>query len=269
MPFCSRKEYFTHLARSCHWRYDTENEELKTCQTCKKSLKLRSYHGHIKFCERVHKKECKESQSPHVTLMLRDFNSFPLPDLLCEFCTFKTPHPHNLRQHLGSQHGIGLPHSCDQCDQRFFQLSFLKNHIRQEHDKIAYVCQDCGKEFKEKRNLNFHQKSVHMNLHRFKCALCHGKFKTKTTIRRHIQIHGTLDIFQCSLCGEKFRINAEAYRHRLKYHDNNGTVVTIDEDALKSLRDKLIIRIEPEVNQYGTRKPRIKKPEPFLGVLSD
>ena len=239
------REYFYHLTRAAHWRFES-GEPLKNCKNCNKTFKLRTYYGHVKFCDRVHNKEY----------------------LLCEFCPFKTPHPHNLRKHVGSVHGIGNAFSCDQCDQKFMQMSYLRNHIREEHDKIAYVCQDCGREFKSKRSMDFHQKTVHLNVNRFMCAMCHGKFKTRALIRKHVEMHGTVDLYECSVCGEKFKASNEAYRHKVKLHNGEAKMLKNMTDAKKILSDKLIIKIEPEANEYGTRKPRITKAEPFLGVLN-
>ena len=236
------QKYLTHLKR--HRRLH-QGLKMKECPRCKKSYKAFSYHNHVRFCERMAKNEY----------------------LLCEFCSFKTLHSENLKQHLANIHESERLFPCDKCEKKFYFKSLLRKHVMKDHENFRSVCDECGNKFKDKKYLNNHIRLVHLNLHRFKCGLCQGKFKTRNAIRKHVQIHGIVNLYKCSVCGEEFRINGAAYRHRIKMHGAEGKILKNDPAALKMLTEKLIVPIEPEENEYGARKPRTTKAEPFVGAL--
>ena len=130
-------------------------------------------------------------------------------------------------------------------------------------DKIYCVCPECGKEYKQKTVLEKHRKSVHSNVHNYQCAMCHGKFKTREAIRKHVVIHGDVEPYKCSVCGLAFRASRSAYIHKMKVHNNEGSVFMQHPKANQILREKLIMKIEPEIIDR-TRKAKPDKTYPLL-----
>ena len=112
---------------------------------------------------------------------------------------------------------------CELCGQSYNTLNKLKAHKYNKH-KIAseetFECQECGKTFSHKFQLNKH-KFVHQDPS-FECATCFKKFKTRKSLVRHYDlIHNktpaTSSMIQCPECPAKFSLQSNLNRH-LKGH---------------------------------------------------
>ena len=103
----------------------------------------------------------------------------------------------------------------------------LTSEISLDHlDKIStlsYICSDCGKVFKSRKNLYDH-KRVHKE--KLKCDICSKMFSYQSTLKRHKDtIHSNQKIrFQCDNCSKTFTLKSNMEFHK-KNNCSKGCVV--------------------------------------------
>ena len=89
-------------------------------------------------------KDCMETYSHPASLSKHRKTHLPL-QLKCDFCprmfTFTWQKDHHMNNHTGAK-----PYECDQCHQRFNQISHLNQH-RDIHLAAKYECPFCHKKF--------------------------------------------------------------------------------------------------------------------------
>ena len=59
--------------------------------------------------------------------------------------------------------------------------------------KRNHKCEECGKTFKEKYNLNRHPRTVHSSSYVKECPNCHLKFHRQDNFARHMKTHRETD----------------------------------------------------------------------------
>ena len=112
---------------------------------------------------------------------------------------------------------------CELCGQSYKSFNKLKAHKYNKHkidSEEAFGCQECGKTFMHKFQLNKH-KFVHQDPS-FVCATCLKKFKTRKSLVSHFNlIHNKMpatdSLIQCPECPAKFSLQSNLNRH-LKGH---------------------------------------------------
>lgn len=135
----------------------------------------------------------------------------------------------------------------DGCDKTFTTKFGLKEHISNIHlgikknrtqSQISYVCELCGKFFKNKTSLkvkckcsvhhrhiliDFHAVQKHSYFHSgerpFACTYCPKRFTVKDKLKNHIMRHENIKNFECSYCGMRKVTMTE-----LKIHMNSHTL---------------------------------------------
>ena len=117
---------------------------------------------------------------------------------------------------------------CASCDKIFQYESELKVHVKRMHLKIMdFCCDNCGKSFSSKSNLNDHLSTHPEN--KFPCHMCGMKLSRKRTLIKHMKnIHIkrikkpkieqlTPEKHPCYLCGKLFKWNNTLRRHVRKH----------------------------------------------------
>ena len=107
--------------------------------------------------------------------------------LECNQCSFVTPRPHSLQNHINTVHGIpGHEEMCDLCNKSFKSINHLRIH-RFNHE--CYFCIACCLEIKGRNAHITHNMKVH-NVG-FSCDVCDKKFYTERELEVHLKVSHT------------------------------------------------------------------------------
>ena len=70
----------------------------------------------------------------------------------------------------------------------FYYFSDIKRHLEQVHEgRKKFKCENCGKEYTEKKGLLVHIKRIHDNIRDEQCNQCGKLFFTKEVLKGHIR----------------------------------------------------------------------------------
>lgn len=89
------------------------------------------------------------------------------------------------------------------------ELSLDENH----------VCPLCMKEFAEEKDLLEHNNEKHLKI--FKCKICEKIFKSKYSLKRHMNTHKGDKPFICSKCKKGLSSKQSMRRHEEKCNPTN------------------------------------------------
>lgn len=167
------------------------NVKNRTCNICNKTL------------------ESKKYLQEHIE------NHFLPSQIECTIC-LKVMSQHSLHNHMKKHTGARLEDG---------QGNYVKLDIPQEKKKEHFICQICDKQFKLKKTLNVHIKSLHKvnsssvgeELH-VNCEKCSKKFTNYELLFNHIKVaHGT---HSCKYCKKIFGLKSNLKRHIKSAHEN-------------------------------------------------
>ncbi|GFT98155.1 zinc finger protein 782 [Nephila pilipes] len=130
---------------------------------------------------------------------------------MCPECREEHDHWRGLAMHLWREHTIDIDlHSCTECPYKTFSFFKLDNHRKIHSDERAYVCDTCGKGFKQISQLRNHI-VIHLDRKNLpekrwyseqECDICGRKFSDTKCLRKHQQaVHSKLKPYICSYCG--------------------------------------------------------------------
>ncbi|KAF0702758.1 zinc finger protein 28-like, partial [Aphis craccivora] len=110
---------------------------------------------------------------------------------------------------------------CNECDLSFKYNCWFRRHMV-VHNPGTYACgpkhkcQECGKEFGDKRNMNKHIKSIHQKS-MVKCLKCDKMYSNKRQLRYHDnRVHTLEKPYKCNNCGDAFPVPCLLSAHRVK-----------------------------------------------------
>ena len=106
---------------------------------------------------------------------------------------------------------------CSECGKEFKNKRSLENHQRRLCG--AYQCNLCGKKFKEKYSLDEHRENEHKGEGCYKCDVCNKQFWMKWTLNQHKLTHTVETPHQCKICGKSFQMSSALVLH-FKTHLN-------------------------------------------------
>lgn len=111
------------------------------------------------------------------------------------------------------------------CPRRFDKIRRYRSHIQYHAKTRAFICQQCGKDFKTKTCLTTHIKNVHRD-HFIICDACGKNFSSKNGLIIHYQsVHLNLMKYVCSACGKAFNNRASLRCHQFTHDPENKNVV--------------------------------------------
>nr|CAD7439089.1 unnamed protein product [Timema bartmani] len=148
----------------------------------------------------------------------------------CPECSHSTFHWNSLSSHLWRGHAIDMElYSCNQCDYKTISHSKLVNvHSRIHGDERPFLCDICGKGFKNPKQLRNHkvthstkQKPV---IAKGECDICGRTFGNQRMLRLHKDnVHSRLRPHLCNYCGY-----SASSRSTLKMHMRTHTGLQVD-----------------------------------------
>lgn len=104
----------------------------------------------------------------------------------------------------------------------------LKTHLTRIHngnkdteEMRSFLCQHCGKAFKNKGAVNAHAKVVHKDPNEevpsFQCHICDRNYQSNNSLRFHIRLKHESQPQKCSHCGKLTSSPAALIRYAIKF----------------------------------------------------
>ncbi|CAG9860320.1 unnamed protein product [Phyllotreta striolata] len=138
----------------------------------------------------------------------------------CDKCNYKTYSLSKLNNTHKLIHGDVKNFSCDQCGKAFKNNKQLNNHKlthKDKSNKLANVCEECSKAFADRRQLRIHKDVVHKKLRPFLCNFCGYKSSSRNSLKIHIRQHTGEKPFSCSTCSYTTSDHNSLRRHKLRH----------------------------------------------------
>jgi len=114
----------------------------------------------------------------------------------CELCDKRYASSFSLKSHKLNTHGVGGERPmCSVCNRSFYNKSFLRRHVLEQHEKDPRLqCKTCNHFFLRKDNLEAHILNVHgEQKENHPCKLCSKSYGTKERLQDHLRTsHGIL-----------------------------------------------------------------------------
>ncbi|KAK0181788.1 hypothetical protein PV327_004038 [Microctonus hyperodae] len=203
--------------------YSLDDNNLFDCDYCPQIFFTRSaLEDHLKshdykifyFCE-----DCGSEFPNNKTR--RAHNITCIKKLICKYCDFMLESKGKKRQHEQKHCDTIFGQLCDICGEKFKHQGTLDQHIKTQHmswEKV-YQCPKCPKKFAFKQKLSFHVKSVHTTLRAYLCEDCGADFKNPASLRHHrIRKHQpTSNKRECPVCHKLvpfYSLSKHMYTHK-------------------------------------------------------
>lgn len=110
---------------------------------------------------------------------------------------------------------------CRFCKREFSAPNFAINHMQDMHGKLLHKCDVCGKEFRQKTEVDKH-KATHLRDAPlpYPCGSCSQGFKTFDEFQQHSRTHQLTKKFGCAQCGRRFKDEAKLHKHMINHNLN-------------------------------------------------
>ncbi|XP_037043068.1 oocyte zinc finger protein XlCOF6-like isoform X3 [Bradysia coprophila] len=161
----------------------------------------------------------KPALKRHVKWHLRPFKvveeGFP-----CEICGLKFLHESTAIKHKTLHTGEPLGEKeldCKVCGKVFKNRTKLRYHQQEVHGEKSVMCDICGKTFKSKNAIPNHMK-IHFDEKTWECEYCGKRFIQKSAFKTHQATHREKP-FHCDECDAKFSTKESLHSHKLKHLD--------------------------------------------------
>ena len=98
-----------------------------------------------------------------------------------------------LLKHMNMHMGVKYP--CNICGKQFSQKGAVLTHYKAVHEEKVFdpdnmhVCEECGKDFKDRNILRIHMGDVHVPASRKTCDLCKTVFSSRSSLNKHTRIY--------------------------------------------------------------------------------
>lgn len=162
----------------------------------------------IEYMEEEHVNVCDETtldEQPVVTCEYDDINNEndtekfeysketitnPSKNYQCNICNKSFKKSSTLRDHQNI-HTQQKPYSCSVCSRAFSFETSLISHIKLHNNIKEHKCSYCGKMFARRRNMQCHERLVHVKEKPFMCSTCGKTYTDSTCFKKHIANHQT------------------------------------------------------------------------------
>lgn len=114
---------------------------------------------------------------------------------VCMTCKSKFPGFDELKHHMKSNFDCKSVYlTCKECNKVCPNRKSLYQHTLTHRDKITHMCDECGKGYTNKFNLENHKSSFHGEYFEecgviYKCKICDAQFSQRRELYEHIKVH--------------------------------------------------------------------------------
>ncbi|KAJ8675109.1 hypothetical protein QAD02_010895 [Eretmocerus hayati] len=193
------------MVYSCHvCEYFSPNKWVLRIHTIRKHT-----HGRNFECEQCGKRyNLKSDLSNHVRTT-HDVQK----SVMCDVCGKVCRNSHGLHVHQKNKH-FRPKFPCPHCPKRMVTQANLDDHVLRQHEqKQDYICEECGKIFKDAHRLRLHM-PVHTGARPWKCTICTSAFGRRNGLRQHLLTHSKEKPYTCDVCGKSFTQKTGLICHR-------------------------------------------------------
>jgi len=192
--------------------HPTDEELLKRCQDTLRSEeddKPISSGDSMMYLEQAALKLLKSSENSPSEQLKTKFR--------CHICLRYFKRLYTLETHIRVHDG-SKPFMCQFCGKGFRQSGTKLNHVRAVHlEEKPFVCSYCDKKFSHKSSLVVHER-IHTKEKPFQCETCLKRFTDRATYQKHKPIHYDVKPFSCPICSKKFSQKSNLKRHFSNLH---------------------------------------------------
>lgn len=171
----------------------------------------------------------------------------------CPYCdSYFLKNSNDFQQHIWAHQGV-KPYTCNMCDYAGCRKSNLKLHMNRHKTEKSHLCDLCGKKFKSKLTLKSHSLSHTNEGKRFKCPECDFASALKTSLLRHMELHGASKAFQCAHCFYSCNNVGPLKRHYKKKHPDQKYPDAEDDSSTESQEEQETLKCPVCDSVYGTK----------------
>lgn len=168
------------------------------------------------------------------------------PVFLCMKCRNRFESLVDLKQHVFQQNSCSVSQlTCNVCNKTFENKKRMSQHMKVHEEKAKFICDKCGKMYRNQFNLENHKSSQHgeyLDEHQnvYKCRLCNEKFDNRTDLYSHMKNHSKdSQELLCDTCGKCFTNNHNLKNHMRTHLDIRPHACTLCE---KRFRTRLLLK---------------------------
>ena len=105
--------------------------------------------------------------------------------------------------------------NCNDCGRSFISKGDMQRHINAVHLKLKpYECEQCQKSFTRENDMQKHVNMVHLKIRPFECEQCQKSFSKKDHLKDHINaIHLKIKPYECHQCKMSFAQKCQLNTH--------------------------------------------------------
>lgn len=97
------------------------------------------------------------------------------------------------------------PYSCQECGKKFRTRSNLDVHMRVHNGDLPFICEQCGKAFRYQFNLHVHRQThsagaEDSSVKPYSCQVCGRSYRSKILLSRHVKDHQQIVPYNCAIC---------------------------------------------------------------------
>lgn len=131
-------------------------------------------------------------------------------------------------------------YKCNTCNKIFDKRKKFYQHSLSHRDRSSFVCDQCGKTYNNRFNLENHKSSIHGDAVEendsaiYRCRLCSQQFTNRNELFRHIEAHGnpSRQAHLCDRCGKCFA-SQEALKSHSAIHTNGYVCTKCGQDFIR------------------------------------